>query len=73
MPSLLLKTWNCFGAAQGVRALFRWRGIPDAHRLMHPDVVHAVTSADVLCLQEVFLSEAEAHGIHLGTDDLGRE
>lgn len=58
--NFILKTWNCFGAAQDARAFMRWRGIPDAHRLEHPDVLSTVGAADVLCLQEVFLSEAES-------------
>src|SRR5262245_47116223 len=60
MTSFALKTWNCFGAAQDARALLRWRGIPDAHRLSHPEVVAAVRSSDIVCMQELFLSEAEA-------------
>ena len=60
MRSFALKTWNCFGAAQSATAFLRWRGIPDAHRLAHPEVLAAVCAADVLCMQEVFLSEAEA-------------
>ena len=57
--TLSLLTWNCFGAAQGLVAWLRWRGIPEGHRLGH-DAVHATLgAADVVCLQEVFLGEAE--------------
>jgi endonuclease/exonuclease/phosphatase family metal-dependent hydrolase len=60
MTSFVLKTWNCFGAAQDARSFLRWRGIPDAHRLRHPEVTSVLCAADVLCIQEVFLSEAES-------------
>ncbi len=54
-----LLTWNSFGAAQSALSFLRWRGVPDAHRFDHP-TVHAVASrADVLCMQEIYLSEAE--------------
>jgi endonuclease/exonuclease/phosphatase family metal-dependent hydrolase len=60
MGSFTLKTWNCFGTAQDAGAFIRWRGVPDAHRLSHPEVLSTVHAADVLCLQEVFLSDAES-------------
>jgi endonuclease/exonuclease/phosphatase family metal-dependent hydrolase len=56
---LVVSTWNCFGSAQHVASVLRWRGVPSAHRLVHPDVLQALHSTDVLCLQEVFLSDAE--------------
>jgi endonuclease/exonuclease/phosphatase family metal-dependent hydrolase len=56
---LSLLTWNCFGAAQGLIAWMRWRGIPEGHRLDHPTVTSTLRGADVVCLQEVFLGEAE--------------
>ncbi len=59
MSSFLLKTWNCFGTAQSALAALRWRGAPDAHRFAHPEVARAVREADVLCLQELFISDAE--------------
>lgn len=59
MRSLSLVTWNCFGAAQGLVAWLRWRGIPEGHRLAHHAVTAALHAADLLCLQEVFLGEAE--------------
>jgi endonuclease/exonuclease/phosphatase family metal-dependent hydrolase len=53
-------TWNVFGAAQGLGAFLRWKGIPDGARLAHPDVRAAAARADVVCLQEVWLEEAQA-------------
>ena len=53
-------TWNTFGAAQGPISFLRWRGVADAHRFEHPDVRDAVKRADVVCMQELYLSEAEA-------------
>jgi endonuclease/exonuclease/phosphatase family metal-dependent hydrolase len=38
----------------------RWRGVPDAHRFEHPEVRRAVADADVVCMQELYLSEAES-------------
>jgi endonuclease/exonuclease/phosphatase family metal-dependent hydrolase len=58
MTTFTLKTWNCFGAAQHAGAFIRWRGIPDAHRLTHPEVISTVQAADVVCVQELFLTEA---------------
>jgi len=54
-----LMTWNGFGAGQSVASFFRWKGVADAHRFEHPDLIRAVREVDVLCIQEVFLSEAE--------------
>ncbi len=51
-------TWNGFGAAQSAMSFLRWKGVPDAHRFEHADL-RAATDVDVLCIQEVFLSEAE--------------
>jgi endonuclease/exonuclease/phosphatase family metal-dependent hydrolase len=52
-------TWNAFGAGQGLLSYLLWRGVPDAHRFEHPAVREAASEVDVLCMQEVFLSEAE--------------
>jgi endonuclease/exonuclease/phosphatase family metal-dependent hydrolase len=59
VSSVSLLTWNCFGAAQGLIAFLRWRGIPEGHRLDHPTVTSTLHDADIVCLQEVFLGEAE--------------
>ena len=53
-------TWNTFGAAQGPISFLRWRGVADAYRFEHPDVKHALGEADVVCTQELYLSEAES-------------
>ncbi len=52
-------TWNAFGAGQGPLAYLLWRGAPDAHRFEHPTVRGEAAQVDLLCMQEVFLSEAE--------------
>jgi len=52
-------TWNTFGAAQGPISFLRWRGVLDAHRYDHPDVRRTLGEADVACMQELYLSEAE--------------
>ncbi len=52
-------TWNSFGAGQGPLSYLRWRGVPDAHRFEHAEVREAASGVDVLCMQEIFLSEAE--------------
>ncbi len=57
---LSLLTWNCFGAAMGVVSLLRWKGAADHLRLAHPDVLSTLGASDVVCMQEVFLEEAEA-------------
>jgi endonuclease/exonuclease/phosphatase family metal-dependent hydrolase len=54
----VLQTWNCFGAAQSLRSVLTWRGIPDAHRLLHPEVASNVAEVDLVCMQEIFLTEA---------------
>lgn len=59
MRSFVLKTWNCFGAAQSLSAFVRWEGAPDSHRFSLREVETAAEGADILCLQELFLSEAE--------------
>lgn len=59
MPRFALKSWNCFGAAQNLASFVRWKGAPDAHRFELSDVKDAVETIDVVCLQEVFLSDAE--------------
>jgi endonuclease/exonuclease/phosphatase family metal-dependent hydrolase len=52
-------TWNGFGAAQSAMSFLRWKGVPDAHRFEHAELHEAAGDVDVLCIQEVFLSEAE--------------
>jgi len=54
-----LQTWNCFGAAQGPISFLTWRGVPDSHRFDHPEVRAHVREVDVLCVQEVYLGDAE--------------
>lgn len=54
-----LQTWNCFGAAQGPISFLAWRGAPEAHRFEHPELRAVAHQADVLCVQEVFLGDAE--------------
>lgn len=54
-----IMTWNGFGAAQSAIAFLRWKGVPDGHRFEHADLHAAAADVDVLCIQEVFLSEAE--------------
>jgi endonuclease/exonuclease/phosphatase family metal-dependent hydrolase len=60
MTEIVLQTWNCFGAAQSLRSALSWRGVVDAHRLDHPEVKREVAAADIVCMQEVFLGDAEA-------------
>jgi endonuclease/exonuclease/phosphatase family metal-dependent hydrolase len=57
--TLSLLSWNCFGAATGLVSFLRWRGAADAHRFEHPVVRRALDAPDVVCMQEVFLGEAE--------------
>jgi endonuclease/exonuclease/phosphatase family metal-dependent hydrolase len=59
-------TWNSFGAAQGPISFLRWRGVADAHRFDHPDVRKELGGADVVCMQELYLSEAETFFDALG-------
>lgn len=58
-PGFTLQTWNCFGAAQGPISFLAWRGAPDSHRFEHPELRAAARDVDVLCVQEVFLGDAE--------------
>jgi endonuclease/exonuclease/phosphatase family metal-dependent hydrolase len=60
VPEIQVQTWNCFGAAQNLRSVLAWRGIVDAHRLEHPVVKRSVLEADLVCMQEIFLGEAES-------------
>jgi endonuclease/exonuclease/phosphatase family metal-dependent hydrolase len=60
VPEIRIQTWNCFGAAQSLRSVLAWRGVVDAHRLEHPTVKTAVHEADLVCMQEIFLGEAES-------------
>jgi endonuclease/exonuclease/phosphatase family metal-dependent hydrolase len=57
--SFSVLTWNTFGAAQGPISFLRWRGVADAHRFDHPDVRRVAGGADVVCMQELYLHEAE--------------
>lgn len=52
-------TWNCFGAAMGVISFVRWKGAADHPRFAHPTLSETLARTDVVCMQEVFLSEAE--------------
>ncbi len=54
-----IMTWNGFGAAQSATSFLRWKGVPDAHRFEHAELLAAAREVDILCIQEVFLSEAE--------------
>lgn len=60
MSRLVLQTWNCFGAAQTAFAVLRRKGPPDAHRFGHPHLRRVLEEADVVCFQEVFLSDVES-------------
>ncbi len=60
MSSVRIASWNCFGAAQSARAFLLREGAPDPHRFHHPDVASALTDADVVCLQELWVRDAEA-------------
>jgi endonuclease/exonuclease/phosphatase family metal-dependent hydrolase len=59
MSRLVLQTWNCFGAAQNAFAVLRRKGPPDAHRFGHPQLRRVLEEADIVCFQEVFLSDVE--------------
>ena len=64
--SFTLQTWNCFGAAQGPISFLSWRGVPDSHRLTHPEVrAHAreVTDGMILASAEALASLDVAAGI----------
>jgi endonuclease/exonuclease/phosphatase family metal-dependent hydrolase len=52
-------SWNCFGAAQNPVAFFRWKGAPNAHRFRHPWLRSALADEDIVCVQELFLGDAE--------------
>ncbi|MFO0612829.1 MAG: endonuclease/exonuclease/phosphatase family protein [Polyangiaceae bacterium] len=58
-PEFTLQTWNCFGAAQGPISFLAWRGAPDSHRFDHPELHAHVHEADILCVQELYLGDAE--------------
>lgn len=60
MADLVIQTWNCFGTAQNLRAVMAWRGVIDPHRLEHPEVRKGLREPDILCVQELFLGDAEA-------------
>ncbi len=52
-------TWNCFGAAQSLGSFVRWRGAANAHRFRHPELLRRLDEFDVLCTQEIWLSDVE--------------
>lgn len=52
-------TWNVFGVAHNVLSFLRWRGVVDSQRLSHPTVSAELTDLDLVCMQEVFLGDAE--------------
>lgn len=54
-----LLTWNCFGAAQGLRDALRERA-PVGRRLQDPEVQTQCNDTDVLCLQELLSGEAQS-------------
>jgi endonuclease/exonuclease/phosphatase family metal-dependent hydrolase len=60
LSSVRIVSWNCFGAAQSARAFLLREGAPDPHRFRHPDVAAALTDADVVCLQELWVRDAVA-------------
>lgn len=66
MSRIVLQTWNCFGAAQTAAAVLRRRGPPDAHRFGHPKLRRTLEEADIVCFQEVFLSDVESFFDGLG-------
>jgi endonuclease/exonuclease/phosphatase family metal-dependent hydrolase len=51
----------------------RWQGPPDAHRFGHPDVKSVVEAADLVCVQEVYLSDAETFFDALGFEHKTRD
>ncbi|MBI4955344.1 MAG: endonuclease/exonuclease/phosphatase family protein [Myxococcales bacterium] len=69
----IVSTWNCFGAAQTARAWLRWKGSPDAHRFTIPEVVRAVERPDILCMQEIYVSDAELFFDRLSHDHKTRD
>ena len=73
MSAFVVSTWNCFGAAQSLGAFLRWRGAPDAHRFELEEVARAVEGLDVVCMQEVFLSDAELFFERLSHDHKVRD
>ena len=60
MSELTIQTWNCFGVAQSLRSALTSKGVVDPHRLVHPEVRKSVAEADIVCLQELYLDDAEA-------------
>lgn len=59
MRQLVLTTWNMFGVAHDLRSFLRWRGIADSSRLTHPSIAAELAEVDIVCMQEVFLGDAE--------------
>ncbi|NUP10639.1 MAG: hypothetical protein HOW73_31715 [Polyangiaceae bacterium] len=59
MARFVIKTWNCFGAAQTAAAFLRRRGAPDTHRFGVAELATTIQEADVVCMQELFLADAE--------------
>jgi endonuclease/exonuclease/phosphatase family metal-dependent hydrolase len=60
VSQIRIQSWNCFGAAQSLRSVLSWKGIVDPHRFEHPHVHQTVAEADLVCMQEIFLGEAES-------------
>jgi len=59
MPRVSLKTWNCFGAAQTIRAFLFSKEPPDPRRFELRAIREQVESVDIVCLQELFVPRAE--------------
>lgn len=60
LSTVRIASWNCFGAAQTARAFLLREGAPDPHRFRHPSVAAELDAADVVCLQELWVRDAEA-------------
>lgn len=58
MFSATVATWNIFGAAQTLRAMVLRRGGPDSARFTHPALSTFAGTADVLCMQELWVGES---------------
>jgi endonuclease/exonuclease/phosphatase family metal-dependent hydrolase len=56
---LRIRTWNCFGMAQGtLHALFAQRATA-GERLLHPEVARECSATDVFCTQEIMSADTE--------------
>ncbi len=58
-PHLTLQSWNCFGATQSLKGFLLRRGAVDAERFVHEALALACDDVDVLCMQELWLEEAQ--------------